>query len=175
MLEMPVDEIKSRISLYSDDSWNYEINTNCYAYALGLEMNEEEICPNAFVPGVIASNVLNISFNDIRRLPVEKRMLLDLKALELEYKVSNKKMKEDCYSSNGFWYRSWDILLFLGNRDFHFSRINCFGEMYHKQGWFLRPKKTSLPEIEKLGYTFTKRYRLSLKEKERSLFDYKRL
>jgi len=55
MLNMPIKEIKGLISL-REEYWEYIFQTNCYAFALGIDIPENDICKNAFQPGVIAAN-----------------------------------------------------------------------------------------------------------------------
>ena len=161
MLNMSILDIKSNITLNENDSWNNRSTTNCYAFALGLDIPEKEICENAYQPGVMASNVLNIPLNKLKKISIEERMILDFKVLKLGYEISKEKKPKTYYPCGNYWCDSWDILLFLKNHsDFHFARVNSFGELYHKVGWFYVPFKTSVENIEKQGYKLTKTYRL---------------
>ena len=164
MLNMPIKEIKEKISL-REEYWENNFETNCYAFALGLDIPENDICINGFQPGIIASKIFDISLDELARLKVEDRMILDLKALKIGFKLSEVTMNQEYKSLGNYWCNSWDILLFLNENDFHFARINRNGEMYHKIGYFGSPQKTSIEKIEKRGYSLSKIYRLRYWEK----------
>ncbi len=160
-----IKEIKNLISL-REEYWENSFTTNCYAFALGLDIPEDEICKKGFQPGVMASSILNIPFNQIAELKIENRVILDFKALKLGYKISELEDKQELIFLGNYICQSWDILLFSKDEAFHFARVNINGEMYHKIGYFGVPQKTSISEIEKSGYSFLKRYRLRYWEKQ---------
>ena len=170
MLNMPIKEIKELISL-REEYWEYIFETNCYAFALGFDIPENDICKNAFQPGVIAANVLNIPLSEIAKLKIEDRIILDFKVLKLGYKISEIEEKQKNRTLGNYWCTSWDILLFLKDNEFHFARVNVDGEMYHKVGYLGIPQKTSVEENEKRGYIFSKRYRLRYWEKQIDFFE----
>lgn len=148
MLNMFIKEIKDLISL-REEYWEYNFATNCYAFALGLDIPEDEICKMGFQPGVMASSILNIPFNKIAELKIENRVILDFKALKLGYKISELEEKQGLIFLGNYLCQSWDVLLFSKDGYFHFVRVNTNGEMYHKIGYFGVPQKTSITEIEK--------------------------
>ncbi|MGM9877562.1 MAG: hypothetical protein ACI33S_02830 [Bacilli bacterium] len=164
MLNMPIKEIRELISL-REEFWENDFETNCYAFALGLDIPENDICKNAFQPGIIAANVLNIPVSEIVKLKIEDRIILDFKVLKLGYKITETDERQNNRTLGNYWCKSWDVLLFLKESEFHFTRVNSDGEMYHKIGYFGIPQKTSIEENEKRGYTFSKRYRLRCWEK----------
>ena len=164
MLNMPVKKIKESISL-REEYWENIFETNCYAFALGLDIPENNICKNSYQPGIIASKTFNISLNELARLKIEDKMILDLRALKIGFKLSEVNTKQEYISLGNYWCNLWDVLLFLNENDFHFARINYNGEMYHKIGYFGFPQKTSIEEIEKSGYSLSKIYRLRYWEK----------
>jgi len=165
MLNMPIKEIKENISL-REEYWENNFETNCYAFALGLDIPESDICKNSFQPGIIASKIFNISLNKLAKIKIEDRMILDLKALKIGFELSEVNMNQEYITLGNYLCNTWDVLLFLKENDFHFSRINLNGEMYHKIGYFGFPKKTSIEEIEEKGYSLSKIYRLRYWKKQ---------
>ena len=59
MLKMSLNEIRGKIQMYPEN-WINMHTTNCYAYALGLDIRQSDICDYAYQPGTI-SDVANIS------------------------------------------------------------------------------------------------------------------
>ena len=49
--------LKGKINI-NKKHWYHFIKTNCYAYALGLDINEDRIMKKAYQPGVISDYYL---------------------------------------------------------------------------------------------------------------------
>lgn len=158
MLNMPIEEIRSNISL-KEDYWEYDFDTNCYAFALGLDIGEYDICKNAYQPGVIYINATNKPISLLKNLSIYERIQLDLKTLKIGYSEIG---KNECWHKHIGNYECifWTILLFLNDNEFHFARYNYDGKLYEKIGYFGFPKETSIDNIENRGYKLVKKYTL---------------
>lgn len=180
-LNMSVDEIKQYISL-REEYWEYDFDTNCYAFSLGLDLPENDIIENAYQLGVMGAVIFDIPTSELRKMSYEERLFLDMKALNISC--------EECLPTESSWYkihsknkkssieRYWLISLFQNDNDFHFLRKNYDGIWYHKRGNFAPPinydsnKKIIInPEECIIGtYKYVKTYKLRYKEKYHSLF-----
>lgn len=131
-LKMSLKEIRDSISL-TPHSWINLEDNNCYAYALGLDINELDIFPLAFQPGVIsdAPNSLWMC-NRFGYYDLTSSVFSDLKALEIDYReISPLDQIED---------DEWKISLFVNELcgtliSFHFLRQLPNGIWYHKDGY----------------------------------------
>ncbi len=142
--------------------WENHLDNNCYAFALGLDICEKEVCPDAFIPGNIASHLNGTKSSMFKTERGAIRGLLrDFRALGLEYKEISKDYPPIKDQNNN----SWDILFYIGtccgSFDMHFVRVGKDGLFYHKPGWIKGPRQMELKDIEN-NYHFVKRYRLSL-------------
>lgn len=146
--------------------------TNCYAYALGIDIPKDDICNYAYNLGQIAKmsendeNPDECTSNLCNAKDFEFALLSDFETLGLEYYESNKKefYCDDLFTHPG---RYFDILFFINTNniffdDFHFARFGKDGKLYHKWGHDLPPEETTIEKIEEDGYKFVKRYRLFL-------------
>lgn len=128
-LKMSKEDIRKQIQL-KPQNWRNIGTTNCYAYALGLDIKENDICKYAYQPGTI-SNILNLSvhFDYFLYNTLIKNIEKDLKTLnilyreiELDDKIETNKWKMAVFA---------DIFeddcgeLFIS--DFHFLRSNSDG------------------------------------------------
>ena len=128
---MSVDKIRNSIDLKKDNWINME-DTNCYAYALGLDIKEDDIMPYAYIPGTISNSKdylpKNAMFtNDM----LINNIYLDLDFLGIDYREINPKDKIDS--------DEWKIALFISyifgnNYDYHFLR-EVDNIWYHKNGY----------------------------------------
>ena len=169
MLNMSAENIRSIIERnYDADyrTWQNIRSTNCYAFALGLDVPEGKDYEWASLPGAIGHEFLRTPFDEYTcdSWKLHKQFLSDLKALEIYCEV----FPEDRHLYTRFLRRqrghSWDILLFTtGSKygDFHFVRIGSDGNWYCKWGNHV-PEPTSMEEVTQDGYIFAKKYRLSL-------------
>lgn len=79
-LKMSIKEIKQLISL-REDYWEYNFDTNCYAFALGLDVPEEEIIKNAYKLGVIGSILQSIPTEELKKLTLEERLFFGFRCI----------------------------------------------------------------------------------------------
>lgn len=143
MLKMSLQEIRGQIQMYPEN-WKNIYTTNCYAYALGLDLPEDNICKSAYQPGTISgsSNLCDLSHSFYFKelvYGVEE----DLKTLNISFRQINPK---DIIEEN-----EWKIALYVEIyleqkkdflcKDFHFLRTNKNGAWIHKNGWSTSPNK----------------------------------
>ncbi len=170
---MKINELNEHISL-TTDLWNNEVSTNCYAFALGLDIPEKEITKDAYQVGILGCKVFNLDNRVINLLSYNDRLKLDLKALKISLKEIDPKdavlIKEEDESGSLI---SWPIALFEDGIDFHFMRKSNDGIWYHKQGYessitgkdslgeeITNPKKCHLGK-----YKYKKTYQLTFNER----------
>ena len=134
MKESSSEKIRNSIEIYKTNWINMQ-TTNCYAYALGLDIPERQICRHAYQPGVMSGfNELENDFfsykdlikglkNDLNYLRISAREIDPLESVDLD---------------------EWKIALFVPLSiycppyllaDYHF--IKCFpnNTWYHKYGY----------------------------------------
>lgn len=167
-LKMSLKEIRDRIDLNPHPWINLDDN-NCYAYALGLDVDELDIFPLAFQPGVIsdAPNSLWMC-NRFGYSDLTSSIYSDLMALGIDYReISPLEKIED---------NEWKISLFVNELcgaliGFQFLRQLPDGVWYYKDGYggevkncdsngdiILNPEKCSFTYLE-----YYKCYSLKLK------------
>ena len=134
--KMSAEEIRNRIILYKKN-WRNIKTTNCYAYALGLDVPEKKICNYAYQPGVMSNH--NIPFMAKDLVPYDTfidSVNSDLDYLGIEVKEINPNQTIESYE--------WKIALFVPldilNHpymidDFHFIKQYPDGIWYHKYGY----------------------------------------
>ena len=169
MSEINDKNIKSLLSL-KDDGWINDFTTNCYAFALGLDIPENEICKNAYQLGFIAAYKFGLQIEEILSLTLEDRFLLDLKALKIAYYEIEGDQAAGWYYLGNYICHYWDVLLYSNGKDFHFARRNYNGELYNKIGYLGIPIKCE-ETVEYLSqYTLVRKYRLRYWEKDNNLW-----
>ena len=166
-LLMTPDQIRNSITLY-DQEWVNNINTNCYAFALGLDVSEWDITPNAYQPGMMFAKTFDQPYDEVKELPYEERLLLDLELLKIDCKEANPSEKPRCIKDRV----SWLISMFESEEDVHFLRKNSNGVWWHKQGYIFS-SPTNKDQYRKIildprdctlgNYEYKKTYRLSFK------------
>ena len=180
MLKMSIENIRRIMQdgiCFEDrlSEWKNIIQTNCYAFALGLDVKEDDIYPdaNAYWVGNIANLVIGTETDDeadsVER--VERLLLNDFQALGINYQVFQDVDKYQYLKELEHPNDCWDILLFIDSsiHDHHFARVGRDGILYHKPGWGYAPKATSIEHIERIRewsksrFVFEKRYRVSLR------------
>ena len=115
------------------ETWVNTYTTNCYAYALGLDVPESDICKNAYYIVGTLGGFVSDTYTFV--LPnIMSRLELDLKYLELEYEFVNpySNIKEN----------EWLIAVFsniYNDSDFHFLRKDFENYWTHKPGWRRNP------------------------------------
>ena len=178
-LNLTKEEIKKLISL-TDEYWEDDGFINCYAFALGLGISEDEIIKNAYQLGVMWATINDIPITELKKMTFEQRLLLDLETL----KISCEEVEpNECSDDEDYYYDengkiiaydiAWLIALFSNGKDFHFLRKNYSGLWWHKYGYFGMPinydsekKKITNPKECTLinGYKYIKTYKLKYKE-----------
>ena len=150
--------------------WNNTFSTNCYAYALGLDIPEKEIIFKAYIPGTIGSIKYRIPSKKLNNLTLEVRISLDLKALNISYDECTQS-EISFYDFNTDYYQ-WVIALFISSDgDFHFMRKAWDNIWWHKKGYnFENPinydeqfETIYNPEECKIDYQYVKCLKLSSK------------
>ena len=171
-LKLSTYEIKQLISL-KEDYWEYNFDTNCYAFALGLDIRENDIINNAYQPGIIGSTIYDIPAKRLINMSYEERIILDMKALKIQFSeaLSTEETKFNFIKNSV--EKTWIIALFSNNKDFHFARKNYDGKWYHKIGYFGIPTSydsnhkviTDIDSCSILDYQYIKSYKLQYKIK----------
>ena len=145
-LLMTQDEIVNAIKI-NKKFWLHVLNTNCYAFALGLDVPEQKICRHAYEPGVMSGNNKELpklyTYSSLLQ-----NIIADLNFLDISYK----EVKPSYKTGDG----EWKIALFTSTigyefedflaDDFHFLRQMPNGIWYHKRGW-----KKGVSKIDSLG------------------------
>ena len=171
-LKMSCEEIRQAISIKEDD-WEYTQDTNCYAFALGLDIKENDIVKNAYQLGVIGFIINNISIDELKKMSLKERLLMDLKALKIHCEDSLESATSDLRVGQKYSDLWWIISLLTDGKRFHFMRKSYSGIWYQKWG-YLAPvinydfdrKVIANPSKANLGdYKVVKTYRLSYREK----------
>ncbi len=129
-LEMSAEEIRKAIVL-KNKNWHNIKSTNCYAFALGLDIDEEDIAPDAYQLGIMSYFINNYpNSTEWWEKSLSELLLMDLDTLRIYHcEVDPKEVvPDDC----------WKIAYMEADYDFHFARQAKNGIWYHKQG-FLTP------------------------------------
>ena len=135
--KMSAEEIQKKIIMYKK-IWDTSYETNCYAFALGLDIPENQICYHAYQPGVISKYY----YFPIEQQAIPYEVLIngiykDLDFLRVSYRDIN---PEDQISKD-----EWKISLFVPKKinekeyfidDFHFLKYYPDGYWYHKYGYY---------------------------------------
>ncbi len=146
-IRMSIDQIRAAIDLEKDGWVNYS-TTNCYAYALGLDIPEGAVGYYAYSPGVIGSSEIFLpKFRTFSYHNLIENMYLDFEALGIDYREIDpmEQISDD----------EWKIALFLlyyhrQVEDFHFLRERRDGLWYHKSGW-----TSSIKAVDDYGQKIT--------------------
>ncbi len=142
MLKMSLRKIRGSIQVYPEN-WINVMETNCYAYALGLDIKENDICKYAYRPGTISVNRKLFVYKDEKEEMLHSKYLSydsfidklesDLECLNLEYREAG--LGEPIDSDE------WKIALLTRKdddriRDFHFIRQNSDGIWTQKKDYY---------------------------------------
>lgn len=173
MLKMSLNEIKGQIQIHPEN-WINIYSTNCYAYALGLDVGQFNICPYAYQPGTISEATIQLAsektfFYDtlIENLENDLKVLgIDYKEVNPNYFVQEGEWKIALFTEK-YFYDSEELL------DFHFLREISNGIWFHKNGFKGLPSKRDYlgniiidPTTCRLEpYKYRKCYALKLKER----------
>lgn len=132
---MQRDKIKNKINI-NKKHWIHFRKTNCYAYALGLDIREKRIMANAFQPGTISQYDSSINSQKIFTYDqLINSIYSDMEYLNIDIQpiAWNEKVDVD----------AWKIALFVSYYsrysenldDFHFLRQFNDKLWYHKMGY----------------------------------------
>ena len=163
--------IRKSINL-TNDKWNNIETTNCYAFALGIDMDKNIINKYAYNPGVISNSKINLAkYTAFNYEDLLYNIINDLKYLNINYEEIN---PNDLIDIN-----EWKVAIFLKYykcrctnliTDYHFLReIN--GIWYHKQGFNSYPTNLdsdnkiidNLANINITDYEYKSCYKLKLR------------
>ena len=134
MPEKKIDglEIRSMIDVNKKDWINIQ-TTNCYAYALGLDVPEKEIVPGAYgtLGAMAVANDHEITNFERHYIPGIERLEMDLDFLHLKYEDADpfELVKEN------EWLIAYYYCPYEPDFDFHFLRRTNEGVWTHKMGW----------------------------------------
>lgn len=136
-LNINVEKIKELIELKTYN-WDYPTSTNCYAYALGLDVPFNKISDHAYKLGCFSEDKLNSENKNVYSLDEEKRLDLDLDCLGLNHVEVDSSYKIDINDIN---YTYFLVAFFKGYKDFHFLRKSNTNDVwYHKKGYLDFPR-----------------------------------
>lgn len=131
-LKMELEYLRSCIDLEKKE-WINRYATNCYAYALGLDIPQANIIKYAYTPGIISNSDIYLpACNEFIYEDLINNIYLDLKALSIDFKEIDPTDKID--------ENEWKIAIFTAQNygrlyDYHFLREHRDGIWYHKIGW----------------------------------------
>jgi hypothetical protein len=140
-LKIPLIELRKMITL-DKRLWENIFSTNCYAYALGLDIAESEICDSAYVPGTISKSQISLAYQELFRYSELLECLYsDFDALGIAYRevlpqeqINTNEWKIALFTTRAFYSDNIDLL-----EDYHFLRQLQNGNWYHKAGWYNYP------------------------------------
>lgn len=172
-LKLDTNEIKDLISL-REEYWEYQFDTNCLAFALGLDIKENNICKNAYRLGIIGSIIKGIPIKQLNKYSFEERLFLDLDAIRIKHTYSTPKENVGIEIHHNYMDIYWLISLFSNGNNFHFLRKSYDGTWYHKFGYFapvinydFDKKIITDPECANLGeYKLVKTYKLQYRKNQ---------
>ncbi len=170
--EFNPQEIKSKINLKTNN-WVTNELTNCYAFALGLDLKPSEICRYAdahlYCGGrffLLQNHLLNDD-GTLEKMSYQEKFELDFQSLELFYEEIE--LYDKIVDAN-----EWKIAYFENEKEkgFHFYRQAENGIWYHKPGFYFE-KPTCYTEkkflindpiqgalVDYPDYTYKRTYRL---------------
>lgn len=172
MLNMTLDEIKGQIQMYPEN-WINISTTNCYAYALGLDINEKNICHNAYQPGTISEfgGDCFLTYTNLVKAIEQDLRFLDISYCEIEPQASITLDEWKIALLVKEYYDHRTHKKFLSG--FHCLRINKTGIWVHKPGYPNYPSErdynnqiiTDPREFNFHGYEYKKCYALKLNKR----------
>lgn len=134
-LLMDYKSIRDSINL-KEDYWNNIKTTNCYAFALGLDIPSGKLMSFGIESPYGVGNIGRFKFGydyfDIYGLTFEERFFMDLDALGIQHREANQYEKMDSKNNN----LNWLIAMYRDTKtpDFHFLRKRSDNFWTHKLG-----------------------------------------
>lgn len=134
-LLMSYKDLRNSIEL-KESGWNNLRSTNCYAFALGLDIPSGKLMPFGleypYNVGVIGGQKYELDYFDLLGLSLEERLQIDLDALGIKYEESSQYDIPVSDEHNLNWliamYKQKD------SSDFHFLRKSSSNYWLHKIG-----------------------------------------
>ena len=138
-LKMSLQEIRDSIDL-NKTIWKNIGDTNCYAFALGLDVVEESIIEHAYIPGVMSGSSIKLCNdnefdNSFKYDDFINNLYMDLNFLGISYR--------EIYSDEKITDDEWKIAIYTsphilgGCDDFHFLRLCNDGYWHHTPRYIL--------------------------------------
>ncbi|MBE6157035.1 MAG: hypothetical protein E7161_04775 [Firmicutes bacterium] len=135
-LKMSLLQLRQAINL-EKQTWINRYTTNCYAYALGLDVPQNDIIDKAYIPGTMSGTGIKLDDNYIFTYnDLITNIYGDLDFLGISFRevsISEQLNEEE-----------WKIAIFTSKcadyiEDIHFLRLRKDGFWYHKNGWIFNP------------------------------------
>ncbi len=155
---------------FKTDYWINNETTNCYAFALGLDIPEDILGINSYSLGRFAMEKdPNLNIRSLTRLECLKR---DLDAIGFIYEEIDPKDKVE--NKYGDKYIKYMISLYQNDKDFHFLRKHeRDGIWWHKRGWYYHPSQvddngkiiTDLDDIKISDYHYVNTFKIKVKRR----------
>lgn len=172
-LKMSEDKLKQEMKI-KKIIWKCNDSTNCYAFALGLDIPEERILRHAYQLGVIGATIRNIPLKHLKYMTYEERLYLDMNALKIPCLKTSQDINPYVDEYGKYYYLSWIISLYENDYDFHFLRKSENGIWYHKRGYLKFPTNvdtkghiiTDLDNCSIDNYHYIGSYKLECKVKK---------
>ena len=121
------------------EEWKNNNTTNCYAYALGLDIDYNKLSIKGYEPGFTfytplppcfeGEDLLNHVVKDLDNLKI------DFRYVNAYYKLAKGEWKIAIF---GGFRNSWDLF-----DDYHFMKQTKDGVWVHKNGYYSKPMKLS--------------------------------
>lgn len=134
-LLMDYKSIRDSIDL-KENNWNNIKTTNCYAFALGLDIPSGVIMTFGmeypYRVGSIGRFKYDYDYYDMYGLTLEERLYLDLDALGIDHRKANQNEETKCDNNN----LNWLVAMYKDKNtpDFHFLRKGSNNFWIHKLG-----------------------------------------
>ena len=140
-MKLDLSELKRQIKL-DKKHWRHILTTNCYAFALGLDVPERKIKTFAYAPGTIGLSSTNLVMQRYFTLEnLISNIQDDLIHMGISFSECNplEKVDDDEWKIALFTafyaFVCYDCYLY----DYHFMRQSKDGLWYHKDGYVHRP------------------------------------
>lgn len=188
-LSMKPEQIIKHIDL-RNHKWKNISDSNCYAFALGLDLNEDEIGNDyyyAYQPGVIGLVANGMEIDQIYGMKFEERIFLDWDTLKIKYrqvdfdeKIEYSYIKDELYRwkiALYLQYSKYNHMFYEGyDCDFHFIRQFEDCSWHSKLDYGATPREVAqnidykkdikhLDGLDNIKYDFYKCYELTMSKR----------